>query len=59
MLAHLGKEQDDSFSTVVRWYELEEFEAYRRLGYLMAWASLSNSEFSKLKIAPTTACRPL
>lgn len=42
-----------------QWYELEAFEAYRHLGDLMAWAYLSNLEFSKLEIAPTTACKTL
>jgi hypothetical protein len=46
-------------SRVFQWYESEEFEAYRALGYLMAWARLLNLEFSKLEIAPTTACKTL
>ena len=33
-------------STTFQWYELEEFEAYRLLGYLMGWAYLANVQFN-------------
>ncbi|MGQ0666341.1 MAG: patatin-like phospholipase family protein [Nitrospiraceae bacterium] len=46
-------------STVFQWYELEEFEAYRYLGYLMAWAYLSKIEFSDEELKPNTSCRAL
>jgi hypothetical protein len=29
-------------STIFQWYELERFEAYQQLGYLMGWAYLAN-----------------
>jgi hypothetical protein len=46
-------------STVFQWYQLEEFEAYRQLGYLMGWAYLSSIEFSAHELTPAAACRPL
>lgn len=46
-------------STIFQWYELEEFEAYRHLGYLMGWAYLSNLEFSDQELEPTAACGAL
>ena len=46
-------------STVFQWYELEEFEAYRHLGYLMAWAYLSNLNFSDEELQTSAACRAL
>ena len=46
-------------STVFQWYQLEEFEAYRQLGYLMGWAYLSSIEFSAKELMPATACHPL
>src|SRR5215217_6323422 len=38
---HEGIAQFPQTSTMFQWYELEEFEAYRHLGYLMGWAYLS------------------
>ena len=32
-------------STLFQWYELEEFEAYRQLGYLMGWAYINSEVF--------------
>jgi hypothetical protein len=46
-------------STVFQWYELEEFEAYRHLGYLMGWAYLSKLELSETELTPTATCRKL
>ena len=46
-------------STMFQWYELEEFEAYRHLGYLMGWAYLSNVGFNDVELTPGTACRAL
>jgi hypothetical protein len=46
-------------STVFQWYELEEFEAYRHLGYLMGWAYLANVEFNDAELTPTDGCRSL
>lgn len=46
-------------STVFQWYELEEFEAYRQLGYLMGWAYISNVKFSPEELTPTSACKTL
>lgn len=46
-------------STIFQWYELEEFEAYRHLGYLMGWAYLSGLEFSEAELAPAAACKEL
>ena len=53
-----GKEFPQT-STVFQWYELEEFEAYRHLGYLMAWAYLSNLDFSGQELRPSMVCRAL
>ncbi|MDO9117038.1 MAG: patatin-like phospholipase family protein [Nitrospira sp.] len=53
-----GKEFPQT-STVFQWYELEEFEAYRHLGYLMGWAYLSKLELSETELTPTTSCRTL
>ena len=36
-----GKEFQQT-NTIFQWYEFEEFEAYRHLGYLMGWACMSN-----------------
>ena len=46
-------------STTFQWYELEEFEAYRQLGYLMGWAYLANVEFNDTEPTPTAACNAL
>jgi hypothetical protein len=46
-------------STVFQWYELEEFEAYRHLGYLMGWAYLANVEFNDAELTPTAGCKAL
>jgi Patatin-like phospholipase len=43
-------------STVFQWYELEEFEAYRHLGYLMGWAYLSKVNFSDEELNPSETC---
>ena len=53
-----GKEFPQT-STVFQWYELEEFEAYRHLGYLMGWAYLSTLELSEVELTPTASCRKL
>lgn len=53
-----GKESPQT-STVFQWYELEEFEASRHLGYLMAWAYLSMLEFSDEELQPNVSCRAL
>jgi hypothetical protein len=46
-------------STVFQWYELEEFEAYRQLGYLMGWAYLANVDFNDAELTPGAAWRSL
>jgi hypothetical protein len=46
-------------STMFQWYELEEFEAYRQLGYLMGWAYLSTVKFSSDELTPTSSCNAL
>jgi hypothetical protein len=46
-------------STVFQWYELEEFEAYRHLGYLMGWAYLANVDLSEGELRPNATCRVL
>jgi Patatin-like phospholipase len=46
-------------STIFQWYELEEFEAYRHLGYLMGWAYLSNLKFNDAELAPAATCHSL
>ena len=46
-------------STSLQWYELEEFEAYRQLSYLMGWAYLANIEFNEAELTPTATCRSL
>jgi hypothetical protein len=46
-------------STIFQWYKLEEFEAYRQLGYLMGWAYLSTVTFSADELAPAVSCRAL
>jgi len=46
-------------STLFQWYELEEFEAYRQLGYLMGWAYLSTVKFSADELDTTSACKAL
>ncbi|MBI3357516.1 MAG: hypothetical protein HY038_12245, partial [Nitrospirae bacterium] len=53
-----GKEFPQT-STIFQWYELEEFEAYRQLGYLMGWAYLANVNFSEGELKPSTACHAL
>ncbi len=53
-----GKEFPQT-STVFQWYELEEFEAYRHLGYLMGWAYLSKLELSETELTPAATCRKL
>jgi hypothetical protein len=54
-----GGEEFPQTSTVFQWYQLEEFEAYRQLGYLMGWAYLSKVAFSAEELTPTAACHPL
>lgn len=54
----LGKEFPQT-GTMFQWYELEEFEAYRHLGYLMAWAYLSNINFSEEELKPSATCQAL
>jgi hypothetical protein len=46
-------------STIFQWYQLEEFEAYRQLGYLMGWAYLSRTAYSPDELAPTASCQAL
>lgn len=46
-------------STVFQWYELEEFEAFRHLGYLMGWAYLAHVGFNDTELSPTAACKAL
>jgi hypothetical protein len=46
-------------STMFQWYELEEFEAYRQLGYLMGWAYLSSLSFNEAELTPAAACHAL
>jgi len=46
-------------NTLFQWYELEEFEAYRHLGYLMGWAYLSKLEFNEAELIPTGECKAL
>jgi hypothetical protein len=46
-------------STLFQWYGLEEFEAYRQLGYLMGWAYLSTIKFSSDELQPTFPCKAL
>jgi hypothetical protein len=46
-------------STIFQWYQLEEFEAYRQLGYLMGWAYLSTVTFSAEELAPAASCKAL
>jgi hypothetical protein len=53
-----GKEFPQA-STIFQWYELEEFEAYRHLGYLMGWAYLANVDLSEGELRPNAACRVL
>jgi hypothetical protein len=53
-----GKEFPQT-STMFQWYELEEFEAYRHLGYLMGWAYLSKLDFDDVELTPATACHTL
>lgn len=45
--------------TMLQWYELEEFEAYRHLGYLMGWAYLKEVEFSGAEVTPSAECQPI
>lgn len=45
--------------TLVQWFTLEEFEAYRYLGYLMGWAYVSQIDFSDASLVPTAPCIPL
>ena len=45
--------------TILQWYDLEEFEAYRQLGYVMGWAYLGNLGLSADELRPTVPCRPL
>jgi hypothetical protein len=46
-------------SKVFQWVELEEFEAYRQLGYLMGWAYLANVDLNDAELTPGAACRSL
>lgn len=45
--------------TLVQWFTLEEFEAYRYLGYLMGWAYVSQIDFSNAPLVPAAACTPI
>lgn len=54
----LGKEFPQT-STIFQWYELEEFEAYRNLGYLMGWAYVSTVKFTPEELTPAAACHAL
>jgi hypothetical protein len=38
---------------------LEEFEAFRHLGYLMGWAYLAHVGFNDTELSPTAACKAL
>ena len=42
-----------------QWYEFEEFEAYRHLGYLMGWAYLLGLQFNGSELVPAAACNAL
>ncbi len=42
--------------TLVQWFSLEEFEAYRYLGYLMGWAYLSQTKLDQPELSPATTC---
>jgi hypothetical protein len=42
-------------STIFQWSELEEFEAYQQLGYLMGWAYLANVDLSEGELRPNAA----
>lgn len=46
-------------STLFQWYDLEEFEAYRHLGYVMGWAYLAKVEFSDAELTPAAGCTVL
>lgn len=54
--AYPGKEFPRT-GTIFQWYEMEEFEAYRHLGYLMGWAYLANVDFSEAELQPNLAAR--
>ncbi len=45
--------------TLFQWFDLEEFEAYRHLGYVMGWAYLATIDFSARELLPAEACRPI
>ena len=53
-----GKEFPQT-STAFQWCELEEFEAYRHLGYLMGWACLANVDLSGGDLSLNAVCRAL
>jgi len=46
-------------NTLSQWYELEEFEAYRHLGYVMGWAYVSPLKFDQQELVPASACHAL
>ncbi|MFO0774657.1 MAG: patatin-like phospholipase family protein [Nitrospiraceae bacterium] len=45
--------------TLVQWFTLEEFEAYRYLGYLMGWAYGPQMAFDESALTPTAKCTAL
>ncbi len=45
--------------TLVQWFSLEEFEAYRYLGYLMGWAYVAPARFDDAALQPAGSCTPL
>jgi len=45
--------------TAFQRYGLEEFEAYRRSGYLKGWAYLANIESNYTDLTPPAACQIL
>jgi len=46
-------------STNFQWYELEEFEAYGLLEYLIGWAYLVNVQFNYTELTPAATCQSL
>ena len=46
-------------STTFQWYELEGFEAYRLLEYLMGCAYLVNVQFNYTELTPAATCQSL
>ena len=59
MWSHRRERSSPQTSTIFQWYELEEFEAYRQLGYLMGWAYLASVDLSDEELRPDAACRVL